>query len=256
MWLDFLNSSFFILVYYLILIFFIGLGIFIANRLKKKSKWESSGIENAIIGIFALIISFTFLQAGNAHKDRSANIHSEANYIEMLYRYSKEMPDTFYRYTRNEIATLLKNQLAYEKTNDEQFFYKSKVASDSYWTRLRKFKEGGSDSVNASTVNKISECFDQIQAAVSLNAYSFYERTPSLVMFLLVTGSLLIGFLVGFMNGIKPKIHFLVPFIYFVLIAITMAVISDLNNPRLGLIKPSYHHLQKTFEYINNDQRY
>lgn len=253
MWQAIIDSSFFILLFSFLLLLSIGTGIVCATRYKKKSKWESSGIENSIVGIFALIISFTFLQAGNAHRDRSANIHREANYIDMLYRYSKEMPDSFYRYTQNELIIFLKNQLSYEKSNDAQFFYKAKMASDSYWSNLREYKKQRSDSAYADQVNKISECFDQIQAAVSLNAYSYYERTPPFVMFLLVIASLLIGFLVGFMNGMKPKIHFLVPFIYFVMITLTMMVISDLNNPKLGLIKPSYHHLQITYEYIKND---
>lgn len=72
-------------------------------------------------------------------------------------------------------------------------------------------------------------------------------------MFLLVIVSLLIGFLIGFMNGIKSKIHYIVPVIYFVMIALTMMVIIDLNNPKIGLIKPSYHHLKMTYEYIKNN---
>lgn len=228
-------------------------GYLLCRSIQEKNKWESSGIENSIVGIFALIISFTFLQAGNAHRDRSATIHREANYIDMLYRYSKEMPDSFYRYTQNELISFLKNQLTYEESNDKKFFYNAKVISDSYWAKLREYKKKGNDFTYADQVNKISECFDQIQATVSLNAYSYYERTPPLVMFLLVIVSLLIGFLVGFMNGIKTKIHFLIPVIYFVMITLTMAVISDLNNPRLGFIKPSYHHLQITYEYIKKD---
>lgn len=252
MWQALLGSSFFILLFSFLLLCFICLGIFCAVRYKKKHKWESSGIENSIVGIFALIISFTFLQAGNAHRDRLATIHREANYIDMLYRYSKEMPDSFYRYTQKELITFLKNQLSYEEFNDKKFFYNAKVISDSYWAKLREYKKKGNDFTYADQVNKISECFDQIQATVSLNAYSYYERTPPFVMFLLVFVSLLIGFLVGFMNGIKTKIHFLIPVIYFVMITLTMAVISDLNNPRLGLIKPSYHHLQIAYEYIKS----
>lgn len=253
MWHTFLDSSSFVLIFCLLLIFSIGSGIFCATLYKKKYNWESSGIENSIVGIFALIISFTFLQAGNAHRDRSVNIHNEANYIDMMYRYSKELPDSFYKYTKGELLNFLSAQLSYEKSHDEQFFYRAKLLSDAYWSKLRKYKNQESNSPYVDQINKVSECFDHIQSAVSLNAYSYYERTPSFVMFLLIIVSLLIGFLVGFMNGIKSKIHFLVPFIYFVLIALTMMVISDLNNPRLGLIKPSYHHLQITYDYISED---
>ena len=62
-----------------------------------------------------------------------------------------------------------------------------------------------------------------------------------------------IGFLVGFMNAIKSKVHYVVPLIYFVMVALTIMVITDLNNPLTGLIKPNFHHLKITFEYIKNN---
>lgn len=253
MWQTLLNSSWFTFSFAVLLLLSICCGIFYATRYKKKANWESSGVEAAIVGIFGLIISFTFLQAGNAHRERYANIHKEAINIEMLYRYSKEMPDSFQRYTRQVLTSFLDNQLDYEKTGDRQFFFKAKKISDSYWEMLRSYNIQSSDFGNTHPLNKISDCFDQVQSSVSLYAYADYERTPPFIMFLLVTVASLIGFLVGFMNGIKPKTHYLVPTIYFVLITLTIMVISDLNNPRMGFIKPSYHHLKVTQEYIRNN---
>ena len=97
MWQSIFDSSWFNFLFPIILFISIGAGIFYAVQYKKKHKWETSGIENAVVGIFGLIISFTFLQAGNAHRERYANIHKQANSIDMLYRYSKEMPDSFHR---------------------------------------------------------------------------------------------------------------------------------------------------------------
>ena len=253
MWQTIIDSSWFNFLFAASLLLSMGSGILYAIRYKKKSKWESSGIENSVVGIFGLIISFTFLQAGNAHRERSANIHKEANNIDMLYRYSKAMPDSFYKFTQKTLLAFLNNQITYEQSNDEQFYYNAKKISDSYWFYLIRYNEQASDLRNADQLNKISVCFDEIQTSVSLLAYSYYEKTPSFVMFLLVIVSLLIGFLVGFMNGMKLKIHYLVPIIYFVMITLTMAVINDLNNPRLGLIKPSYYHLKVIYESIKNN---
>lgn len=243
MWQTIIDSLWFNFLFAALLFLSIGSGIIYAKRYKKKSKWESSGIENSVVGIFGLIISFTFLKAGNAHHERAANIHKEANSIDMLYRHSKAMPDSFHKFTQNTLLTFLSNQITYQQSNDEQFLYNAKTISDSYWSYLIKYNEQASELTNANQFNKIFICFDEIQTSVSLIAYSYSERTPSFIMFLLVIVSLLIGFLVGFMNGMKLMIHYLVPIIYFVMITLTMAVISDLNNPRLGLIKPSYHHL-------------
>ena len=253
MWQIIIDSSWFNFFFAAVLFLSVGCGILYAKRYKKKSKWESSGIENSVVGIFGLIISFTFLQAGNAHRERSANIHREANSINMLFQYSKAMPDSFFKFTKNTLVTFLNNQITYEQSNDEQFFYNAKKISDSYWVYLIKYNEQTGNLNNAKQLDKITLCFDQIQTSVSLLAYSYYERTPSFIMFLLVIVSLLIGFLIGFMNGMKLNVHYLVPIIYFVMITLTMAVINDLNNPRIGLIKPSYHHLKMTYENIKNN---
>ena len=57
----------------------------------------------------------------------------------------------------------------------------------------------------------------------------------------------------AFTNAIKSKVHYVVPLIYFVMVALTIIDITDLNNPFTGLIKPNYHHLKITYEYIKNN---
>ncbi|MBZ4189233.1 hypothetical protein [Niabella beijingensis] len=241
-----LDSLWVIGIYIILLFLTIAGGIWYAVRYRKRFRWESSGIENSIVGIFGLIISFTFLQAGNAHRERYTYLHEEANCIDVLYRYSKELPDSFHLYTKNKLQQFLENHLAYEQSGDVRFFYKAKAQSDEYWNKFVAYKK----QHNNVTTDKIADYFDRLQATVALFAYSNYERTPAFVVFLLIVVSMLIGFLVGFMNGVKERIHYMVPVIYFVMVSLTMLVISDLNNPRVGLIRPSYYHLQLTLEYI------
>ena len=254
MWQSIFDSPWFNILFPIILFLFIGAGVFYANHYKKKHKWENSGIENAVVGIFGLIISFTFLQTGNAHRERYAYIHKQANSIDMLYRYSKELPDTFNRQTKLFLFTFINCQLTYKpKPNDEEFLATAAKIIDTYWSYLAYYKKQNTSITNANQLNKISDCLEQLQSFFILNAYSYSERAPSFVMFLLITMSLLIGFLVGFMNAVKYKIHYIVPLIYFLMVALTMMVITDLNNPFTGLIKPNYHHLKMTYEYIKNN---
>lgn len=253
MWQSIFDSSWFNFLFCILLFLSIGAGILFAVYYKKKHKWESSGIENAVVGIFGLIISFIFLQAGNAHHERYAYIHKQANSIDMLYRYSKQMPDTFNRQTKLFLLTFINYQLSYKPTpSDEEFLPNAAKIIDSYWSYLSYYKKQNLNLNNTNQLNKITDCFDQLQSSFIINAYSYSERAPSLVMFLLVTMSLLIGFLVGFMNAVKYKTHYLVPLIYFVMVALTMMVITDLNNPFSGFIKPNYHQLKMTYEYIKN----
>ena len=126
------DSFWFSFLFAVTLFLSIGSGMFYAVKYKKKKIWESSGIENAVAGIFGLIISFTFLQAGNAHRERYAHIHKEANNIDMLYRYSKEMPDSFPLQTKMFLLSFLNNQLAYkQQENDGNFLYNAAQISES-----------------------------------------------------------------------------------------------------------------------------
>lgn len=245
------DSSWFSYLFTFALFISIGGGILYAVEYKKKKNWETSGIENAVVGIFGLIISFTFLQAGNAHRERYSLIHREASDIDMLYRYSKEMPDTFKVQTKMFLLSFLDNQLSYKKqSSDVKFLNIAAKISNSYRSYLRDYKNQKFGTTTAVQLNKVSDCYDQIESSFILNAYLYTDRTPSFVMFLLVTVSLLIGFLIGFMNAIKSNIHYLIPIIYFVIISLTMMVITDLNNPFSGFIQPDYNHLKIMYEFI------
>ena len=141
MWQSIFDSSWFNFLFPIILFLLIGAGVLYAVHYKKKHKWETSGIENAVVGIFGLIISFTFLQAGNAHRERYANIHKQANSIDMLYRYSKEMPDSFHQQTKLFLLNFINYQITYKKQpNDEEFLSKAAKIMDYYWSHLGYFK--------------------------------------------------------------------------------------------------------------------
>ena len=134
------DSSWFSILFVFTLVVSIGSGILYALKYKKKKSWESSGLENAVISIFGLIISFTFLQAGNAHRERYAHIHREANNIDLLYRYSKEMPGSFPIQTKRFLLSFLNNQLAYkQQSSDENYLYDAAQISESYRSYLRGY---------------------------------------------------------------------------------------------------------------------
>ncbi len=77
---------------------------------------------------------------------------------------------------------------------------------------------------------------------------SYDIRTPHLIITLLLVSSLLIGMLVGFLNGFHKRPHYLVPVIFVVLVALCVQAIRDLDNPFNGSIQPSFESfsVQKT----------
>ena len=255
MWQSFLDSTLYNTVFTIGLVCAVGAGILFAIQFKKKKIWESTGVESAVIGIFGLIISFTFLQSGNAHRERSVFIHDESSAVDRLFRYSKQMPDSFALQTKTMLINFLDNQFSFNKKQLDN----GKLVSDNggkilsnYWNYLTQYRNQHTSPIVTVQLDKINGAFDNLKYSTTRHAFSFAERTPAVVMLLLTITSMLIGFLVGFMSGVKKNIHYLVAVIYVVIISMVMMVIRDLNDPFRGLIQPDYLDLRHNYEIIKN----
>ena len=253
MWEVLLDSPLFIVAYPIFLSLSLVGGLLFARGYRRTKKWQSSGIENSVIGIFGLIISFTFLTAGNAHRERYAYIHQEVNATEQLYRYSKQMPDSFQKRTRTFLVDFLTNQTSYSALKPDsaiQVVPQAVILMNNYWDYFAACKRNCTDPSIEKNAEKIATAFDVMKFSFSRTVFSYYERTPAIVMYLLVISSLMIGFLIGFMNGINEDVHYLLPVIYLILVAMIMIAIRDLNNPFSGFIRPSFKNLEILNDYI------
>lgn len=247
MWPRTIDSFWFTILYPISLALFIAGGYFFAylNYKKKGKLWKPSGIETAIIGIFALLISFTFVSSGNAMKERIRLIHQESDAVAELNRgfhfFRSGMADTL----RTYVVRYLTLQISFQK---EEITHPDSVMNDvvelnrSLWESIgpaitqSKDVEDDMKSIMPS-LNKLNSTFFAI-------VYSYKERTPPIIITLLIIASWLMGVMVGFMNGFHDEAHVFVPFIYFLIVALTMQAIRDLDNPYMGSIQPGYENLE------------
>src|SRR5262249_33272685 len=88
MWVNIVDSSIFSLLYPILLISSVVLGFYLAQRYYRgqNKTWKASGIENGVIGIFSLLISFTLLSSNNSLKDRNSLIHQQADALAQMNR--------------------------------------------------------------------------------------------------------------------------------------------------------------------------
>lgn len=246
-WID---STFFSFLFPILLLLFVGIGYYAARKYKKTGVWESSGVENAVIGIFALLISFTFLNSGNAFRDRNSLIHQEADAIMKMSRYASTLDDSTNKLTRDFIKEFLLNQIDKHRetyqTNDS-LMHKGREISTDFWISLQARRSNLEVSQQANFANLCS-AFDQLQSCFARLAFSFDERTPPLIIYVLIIASLLIGVLIGFMNAIKSRVHYLVPAIYVILICLMMQTIRDLDNPYKGVILNNYSDIEDVYK--------
>lgn len=246
------ESSWLTALYPFLLFASVAGGYFFArNRYYKKQRiWKPSGTENAIIGFYGLLLSFTLLSSGNANRERNNLVHQHADALSAIFRESELSDDSVKRGFVDRITEILSmkvmsdnNIMNRDTTNDMQ--------TDSLYNKLIQDvkRMGRMQLLNASESRFY---MDKIHTAIALDyriQYSELERTPITIMVLLIIGSLLIGILIGFTNGFNEEHHFLIPFIFLILTSLTIVTIRDLDNPAVGLIRPSY----KNYENMLRD---
>ena len=248
------ESSWLTAIYPLLLFASVAGGYFFArNRYYKKQRiWKPSGTENAVIGFYGLLLSFTLLSSGNANKERNNLVHQHADALSAIFRESELSNDSVKGVFRDRIKEILslkvigdKNIMNRDTTHDMQ--------TDSLYNKMIKDIKM-MERIQILNADESRFYMDKIHTAIALDyriQYSELERMPITIMVLLIMGSLLIGILIGFTNGFNEEHHFLIPFIFLVLTSLTIITIRDLDNPTVGLIRPSY----KNYENILKDMR-
>ena len=96
MWIDFIDSVYFTIFYPLTLIAAVLIGYNITRKVyvNKNRGWKASGVEASVIGIFALLLSFTFLSSNNSMKSRVEIMHETSDAAANLRRQSLLADDT------------------------------------------------------------------------------------------------------------------------------------------------------------------
>lgn len=254
----FIDSFLFSVIYPVLLVLSVLAGYLIAetNYRKKSQEWKSSGVESAVIGIFALLLSFTFLTSGNASRERSVNIHNESDAVANLRRESLFMSDSLKAMTKDFLMVYLSQQADFGtifKIDRAELKQKVSDAMGQYLTQLTNYSR--LNEKNALEVKQLRPYFFNVNALFYRNLYSYEERVPLPIILLLIIGSWLIGLLVGFMNGFHQQRHVLVPLIFVVLVGLPIGAILDMNNPAKGSIKPDYHDFRYQKEMLEKSTR-
>jgi len=203
-------------------------------------------MESSIIGFFALILSFTFSTANDGYEKRLANIHAEADIIGKMLRQNEEMPETIQGNINNYLKAYLQLQIGVysRQLPQTEWMSRGEIILQNFSGYLKTLKK---DAVQHSWIDPLQKNYNDLSMRFYNNLYAISERTPPLIMFLILISSLLIGCLVGFTNGFQEKRHYLVPVIYVFMVVFTVQAIKDLDNPFGGFIKPDVSNLKDLY---------
>jgi len=224
---------------------------------KKKRDWRPSGIEAAIIGLFGLMLSFTFLAAHTATRERNRMVHEQADAIATMRRNSLLLPDPI----KNDTRHFLRAHLAIELRMDSARFDGREAVHDRMEGLMGRYiaqlLEHSTDSTLAAGVAVMMQDLNAVSSTYYRTYYGYEERIPRLMIDLLLISAMLIGLLVGFMNGIGgiELRQMLTSLLFLVVVLLTIRTVLDMNNPYHGTIQPEQENLVRLLDALRESTR-
>ena len=186
------HSVLFPILFTLVLLASIAGGYFYAHRryLKRERAWRASGVENGIIGFYGLLLSFALLTAGNLNKERNTLIYQHVDGLGNLYRRSLLMPDSTQMWVKRSVARLI--NLRTESINsDRESLARLQLETEAAYTEM--WKELARRAFAEDDIAEITHELAMLHSIDLRIGYGFQERTPTLVMIVLLVGSWLVG---------------------------------------------------------------
>ena len=255
---EFIGSVYFILLYPVLLIGSIILGAYIAYKRyhKKNIVWKPIGLETSVVAIFGLILSFTLNSSNIEYRNRTTNLNAASDAVAQMRRESLFMEPVI---TQHVKEYLIRYTAIQTRINDNQWSHQ--MLLDTIATINGDFMDyllqlQHDSATNKMHVTTLLHYHNNLCTHFYKNAFSYTERTPAIVMALLIIGSLLIGFLIGFSNTFATGYKsYLLPLIYTFLTALAIVAICDMDNPKTGIIKPDTRNIQYMHERLLNSNR-
>lgn len=252
------ESYWFALLYSLLLLTSVAGGYWYARRryFKKQRSWKQSGTENAIIGFYGLLLSFALLISGNAHRDRINIVNAHGDALEAIYREGNQAhDDTVKLLIKNRVVSILEARLLADpetEADDTRLHQRTSLLYTELLRQVQMLYE--QERITTEERRYYSDAILNAKGLDYRIQYSEMERTPLTIMALISLGSLLTGLLIGFANGFNEEHHFLIPIIFYILTALTVLTIRDLDNPTSGLIRPSNKKYENVMMEIRQEE--
>lgn len=224
-----------------ILIFYL-VGERLGNFQKKNNpdaKAEGVGpLEGSLLGLLALLLSFTFSMSASRYDTRHSLIIQEANSIGTVILRADMYPDSIREQFRKDLQQYLETRIAYYNAATDEAKISTTLSdaekiSGRIWQRATRLSKESSATIPHSLM--IPALNDMIDVVTSRDAARL-ARVPDLIIWLLIILTLLGSLIIGYCKKEK-KNDWIVLTIYSLMTVITIYTIIDLDRPQHGIIK-------------------
>ncbi len=241
--LDHFSSFTIAMVVFIIMLAFFYLGISVRKFAEAKShqvEEKSLGaMEGSLLGLLALLLSFTFSMSSSRHDRRIAVIVEEANDIGTAILRADLYPDSVRAAFRKDFKAYLDSRIEFfEAANDLPRIRKSLQTSQyiqqSLWNRATLY---GRDKENLHRTAQMIPALNAMIDIVTTRNAATIAKVPPLIIYLLISLCILSSLMMGYSVGKKPE--WIIIFCFTATIVMTIYLIIDLDRPRRGLINMS-----------------
>lgn len=244
---------FYLVIYPLLLILcvFVG-GRLAARQLKKGHSWKPLGVENGIVGFYALLTSFTLVQSGSQSHERSnmvqtitadiseilrvSSVHDHAVYAQVrlyftdLYQFVKQPISPSAEKVRERIRSIDSLDSGFDRQMQQYL-----AAHPAEWDRI--------SSLMART--------DRVESTYYRLMHSYHRTLPKMILWVLFLFSMSLSVLIGYISKINGNRYRITAFIFVLMSVIIVSIIHDLDNPAFGFIRPSFDDIEEVMNTYN-----
>lgn len=240
-----------------IVIFYLS-GVWLGNYQKKNNpdaKAEGVGpLEGALLGLLALLLSFTFSMSASRYDTRRSLIIQEANNISTVFLRTDLYPDSTRLVFKKELRQYLEARIHYYNVGNDELNISNTIndagkISDRIWQHAARLER---ESTSAIPHNLMIPALNNMIDVVTSRDAARLARVPEPIIWLLIILTLLGSLIIGYSKKEK-KNDWIVFFIYSLMTVITIYTIIDLDRPLRGIIKTDSAHqkiaeLRKLFQ--------
>jgi hypothetical protein len=199
-------------------------------------------VEGSLLGLLALLLSFTFSISAGKNDLRRQLIVQEANDIGTVILRADLYPDSIKSGLHSLLSNYIDERITYYKTaNDENdvilSLKKANQTSGLLWKRVSELAQDPSNNIRS------QQMIPSLNAMIDIVSTRDAERkahVPESIIWLLLILTLAGSFIIGY--GTKGKLNSVMVWSFSLMTAITIYLILDLDRPRRGIINTDEAH--------------
>ncbi len=241
---------FYLLVYPLLLIGSVYAGYRFAARLRKNARfWKPLGVENGIVGFYALLVSFTLVQSGTHSQERGVMIHSIAGDISEILRTSAVYDSAAHLQVRTYFThffRLMREPFGATRESVERKVKRIDSLDAVFDRQMIHFLQ--ERPAERERIVSLLSRLDRMESVYYRFLHSYYRKLPKMILLVLILFSMTISFLIGFISRVNQNRFFISSIIFVFMSVVTVNIIQDLDNPAFGFIQPQFDDIEEVMD--------